>query len=210
MNHVYYVFPGGRFRALTFSYDDNTPDANCRLIEMFNDFQVKATFNLNSGLFPEDGFDALRKMYSGHEVACHTSTHPSIDRVPLNEIIKEIVEDKRKLESIFEYPVRGMAYPNRACNDEIVRAMQSCGIRYGRLGDVTYKFGIPQDFYHWKGSCHHTERLMETGNEFMKCVKSQYLFLCYVWGHGFEFERDGNWEMMEDFLRLTAQKETNY
>ena len=206
MNHVYYVFPEGKFKAETFSYDDNTPEENRHLVEMFNDYHVKATFNLNAGFLKPGTEDEVRRMYQGHEVACHTDTHPTIARCPMGEVIKEISEGKRKLERIVGYPVRGFAYPNRSYSDEIVSALKSCGIRYARMGEVTNDFKLPQDYYHWMGSCHHTEGLAETADAFLERNKQQYLFLCYVWGHGFEFSRDNNWSIMEDFLNKTAQK----
>ena len=39
----------GKMKALTFSYDDGTLQDR-RLVEIFNKYGLKATFNLNSGL----------------------------------------------------------------------------------------------------------------------------------------------------------------
>ena len=46
MNKVYKVFPGGKFKVLTFSYDDGKIEDR-RLVKLFNKFNLKATFNLN-------------------------------------------------------------------------------------------------------------------------------------------------------------------
>ena len=45
---VGYVFPEGRTRVLTFSYDDGN-DSDRRLAQIFTDHHMKGTFNLNSG-----------------------------------------------------------------------------------------------------------------------------------------------------------------
>ena len=42
-------FPGGKTRALTFSYDDGVSQ-DMRLVTLFNLYGLKGTFNLNSGI----------------------------------------------------------------------------------------------------------------------------------------------------------------
>ena len=43
-----YLFPGGKKKVLTFSYDDGN-DSDRRLVQIFTDHHMKGTFNLNSG-----------------------------------------------------------------------------------------------------------------------------------------------------------------
>ena len=75
MKNVLCAFPGGRFKALTLSYDDNTPELNRRLVSIFKKHGIKATFFLNSGLFPEDtDWQEVRTLYEGFEIGSHTST----------------------------------------------------------------------------------------------------------------------------------------
>ena len=45
---------GGKNKALTFSYDDGVTQ-DVRLIEIFNKYGLRATFNLNSGLLGKSG-----------------------------------------------------------------------------------------------------------------------------------------------------------
>ena len=33
--------------------------------------------------------------YRGHEVACHTVTHPTIARCPLPEVAQEVLQDRK-------------------------------------------------------------------------------------------------------------------
>ena len=102
----------GKNKALTFSYDDGTMQ-DVRLIELFNKYGMKATFNINSGLLgtertlirenvevlhnkinPED----VKFVYDGHEVAAHTLTHPSLPKQEKDEeIIRQVEEDRAKL-----------------------------------------------------------------------------------------------------------------
>lgn len=48
------LWPGGRKKAFTMSYDDGVRQ-DCRLIEMLNIRGIKATFNLNPGQYEEGG-----------------------------------------------------------------------------------------------------------------------------------------------------------
>ena len=43
------TFPGGKTRVLTFSYDDGISQ-DMRLVQLFNLYGMKGTFNLNSGI----------------------------------------------------------------------------------------------------------------------------------------------------------------
>ena len=82
-------------KAITFSYDDGVTQ-DIRLVEIFNKYNLKATFNINSELLgqsaaieregvkishdkikPED----LKHIYDGHEVALHTLTHPNLTQI---------------------------------------------------------------------------------------------------------------------------------
>ena len=92
----------GKMKALTFSYDDGVTQ-DIRLIELFNKYGMKATFNLNSQLLGKDGQllregvcvthkknnpKDVRYIYEGHEVAVHTLTHPNLREIADdNEII---------------------------------------------------------------------------------------------------------------------------
>lgn len=48
MELIYPILPDGRFKALTLSFDDGHIEDR-RLTELFNQYGLHATFNLNSG-----------------------------------------------------------------------------------------------------------------------------------------------------------------
>ena len=50
---VYTCFPGGKAKALTMSYDDGKLE-DIRLLEIFNKYGIKGTFNLNYGEMQKD------------------------------------------------------------------------------------------------------------------------------------------------------------
>ena len=210
MNKIYSCFPGGYHKALTMSYDDGRL-ADRRLVEIFNRYGIRGTFNLNSGLWGENsdrvGPEEIPGLYAGHEVACHTVTHPTIARCPLPETAQQVLEDRRALEALVGYPVRGLAYPNGSWSEDITRLLPMLGIRYGRLVNTTGGFGLPEDPLRWQGTCHHNQRLLELGAQFNALCKKQYLYLMYVWGHSYEFDQQNNWSLMEDFCRLTGGRD---
>ena len=206
---IYACFPGGKHKVLTMSYDDGKHEDR-RLVALFNQYGIKGTFNVNSGLegdpvrIPQAEY---RELYKGHEVACHTVSHPTIGRCPLELVAQEVIEDRKKLESIMGYPVRGLAYPNGSESPEIRAMLPALGIRYGRVVGNTDGFAMPEDFLQWKATCHHNHNLLELGQQFVDLHKKQYLYMMYVWGHSYEFTNNNNWEVMEDFCKLVGGKD---
>ena len=212
LKNVYTCYPGGKHKALTFSFDDGCVEDR-RLVALFNQYGVKGTFNLNAGLRMESHLpqEEWAETYKGHEVACHTYLHPTIERSPLDQVVRQVLEDRLALEQLVGYPVRGLAYPNGSWTPEIAAVLPALGIRYARVVGDTHDFGIPHDFMTWKSTCHHTHNLLADGERFADLYKTQYLYLMYVWGHGFEFTCEEDWQMMEKFLKMvTAKNDTWY
>ena len=98
LKNIYICFPGGRHKVLTMSFDDGRVEDR-RLVELFNRYGVRGTFNLNAGLLLDDRVppSEWRDLYRGHEVACHTCLHPTIARSPLDQVARQILEDRQGL-----------------------------------------------------------------------------------------------------------------
>lgn len=206
---IYYCFPGGKHKALTMSYDDGRI-YDRRLVEIFNRYGIKGTFHLNSCFLDNPGYvsrSEVKSLYAGHEVACHTASHPTIARCPMTEVIRQVLDDRKNLEDLTGYPVRGLSYPNGSYNKAIQSVLPSLGIAYSRIVGDTHDFGLPKNLYEWKATCHHTNRLMENLNSFLSLHKTQYLYLMYVWGHSYEFHDNNDWDSIENFCRQAAKKE---
>ena len=207
---IYHCFPGGKFKALTMSYDDGRVEDR-RLVEIFNRHGIKGTFNLNAGklgdplkVTPEE----VPTLYAGHEVATHTLTHPTISRCPLVGVAEEILEDRKRLEAITGCPVRGHAYPNGSYNDEIIALFRSLGIAYGRVTATTSGYALPTDPMRWQATCHHNDpKLLELGRRLVVNDRKHHLHLLYVWGHSYEFPHDNNWHVIEEFCATVGGKD---
>lgn len=206
---IYACFPGGKHKVLTMSYDDGKQEDR-KLVEIFNQYGIKGTFNVNSGLTADPNRvpqSEYRELYKGHEIACHTVSHPTIERCPTVLVAQEIIEDRKRLEELMGYPVRGLAYPNGSLSKEICDMLPGLGIRYGRVVGNTDGFAMPEDFLRWKATCHHNHDLMKLGQQFVDLKKKQYLYMMYVWGHSYEFTDKDNWNVMEDFCKLAGGRD---
>ncbi|MEC5387404.1 polysaccharide deacetylase family protein [Uliginosibacterium sp. H3] len=205
MEHIYYCFPGGRHKALTFSYDDGkTPDR--RLVDILNRAGLKGTFNLNGDKFGRDQRIAqseVAALYAGHEVAAHSLTHPTLTRCPREMMVRQIVDDRRRLEDIVGYAVRGFAYPNGQHTPTLHRLLPELGIAYARTTISTCGLLLPDELMTWHPTCHHREDLISRAASFLERSKSQYLDLLSVWGHSIDFDNEGNWHIIEELAAMT-------
>ncbi|AGC67840.1 polysaccharide deacetylase [Thermoclostridium stercorarium subsp. stercorarium DSM 8532] len=206
MRTICFCYPEGKRKALTMSYDDGQI-FDRELVSIFNEYKIKATFHLNSGNFGKKQFVSapeIKELYKGHEVSVHTVTHPFLTQIPKEEVIKEIIDDRKNLETLVGYPVRGMSYPFGDYNDDLVKMLPSLGIEYSRTVVSTHGFGLPSDFLTWHPTCHHNENILGKLQSFKKTPPWEQLTLFYVWGHSFEFDRDKNWDMIREFCKRVA------
>ncbi len=221
MKKVYVCFPQGKAKALTMSYDDGKKE-DIRLIDIFNKYGIKGTFNLNYGMtiadqtgqpHPRVPKEQVAELYKGHEVATHTMTHPTIARCPMTEVAAEILEDRRGLEEITGTIVRGHAYPNGSYSNDIKQLFKQLGVAYARVTEPNASYGmmgfsLPEDLLEWHPTCHHTDpKFMEYAKYFAEFKKKQYLKLMYVWGHSYEFADNDNWELIEEFCKYMGGRD---
>lgn len=205
---LFTLYPGEKTRALTFSYDDGF-DFDRRLVGMLDEYGLRGTFNLISGRLDEAGYVPRREvaaLYRNHEVAVHGVHHYDLTAVPPVMAVNEILDCRRALEDLVGYAVRGLAYPYGTWNDRLVSLLPSLGIAYARVCPLAGDFRIGRDLYRWQGSARNTAGLLETGRRFLDAehARPDSPQLLYVWGHSFEFERQGNWDEMEEFCKQMA------
>ncbi|HIX15151.1 MAG TPA: polysaccharide deacetylase family protein [Candidatus Hungatella pullicola] len=209
LKRIYTCFPEGKYKVLTMSYDDGKLEDR-RLAKIFNQYHIKGTFHINSGLLNDSsrlGMEEWSEVYKGHEISCHTALHPTISRCPIDQVALQVLEDRKNLEAIAGYPVRGMSYPNGSYTQEIVNLLPMLGIEYCRIVGDSHDFAMPENYLIWKPTCHHNRSLLENGRRFLEISKIQRLHMMYVWGHSFEFTRDDNWELIEEFCRMMSGRD---
>ena len=213
MKRIDFTWPQGRTGALTTSWDDGT-EFDRRLVAIFNRYGIKGTFNLNSGKFgitkEQCGWnnyvraEEIKSLYAGHEVAVHTVTHPWLERQASDMILAEVLEDRGALEALVGYPVRGMALPFGSQDQRVGAILKAAGIVYVRpTARNNDRFALPGDFMDWQVTAHHTNNIQLLWKEFVEYRRnSDKLF--YLWGHSYEFDRDSNWEVIEEFSRIAG------
>jgi peptidoglycan-N-acetylglucosamine deacetylase len=215
------AFPEGKRFAATFSFDDGDT-CDRRIIAAFNQWGLKATFNLNSGLLQHTGQPAVEKhagpgghvkldasevaaLYQGHEVAIHASTHPWLERLSESEVVDEVLGDRKALEDLVGYPVRGMAYPFGTYSPRVIAILRSLGIVYSRTTQNAEVCFPPAEPLAWPSTSHQfaeNPTVPERFKAWLENPRQQGVF--FVWGHGFEFQNRQEWEALERIYKPLA------
>ena len=204
---IRYLYPQGKKKACTFSYDDGQV-FDRRLVELFQKYNLKGTFHLNAGTLNEDGFISeteVKALYIEQEVSCHGYTHPYLTHLSLAEIVYEITEERKKLESLVCYPVRGMSYPFGVYSEQVIKVLSGLCMEYSRTVEDTNSFALPGNWMEWHPTCHHNQLTDTLINQFLNPPEYSNLPLLYVWGHSFEFEREKSWVLFEEKCSRLAE-----
>jgi len=224
------LFPEGKSKALILSYDDGAKQDRT-LVALMNKYHLIGTFHLNSNKLSTNSYfdylskDEIKDLFKGHEVSVHSANHPNLPDVSKIDVIYEIVEDRKELERLVGYPVRGMAYPFGNTNDAVVDAIEGLGIEYARTVGDTYKFEIPTDFLRWHPTIHQFGKAYAQPNQPEKDKKeladfysviaaflqTKELAVLDIWGHSWEMGTDQNkWNETEKFFTLLASNPDIY
>lgn len=202
-------------KAITFSFDDGVRQ-DIRLIEIFNRYNLKATFNLNSGrlgldntVSPED----VKHIYQAHEVAAHTLTHSRLPDISDNsEVIRQVEQDRIALSELVGYEVCGMSYPGgNKNNDERTAKLirEHTGIKYARIWETNHSFNLQKDLYRFSGTAdvyNEADKLLELADKFLR-LQTDLPSIFYLWGHAYEFDYDpASWKRFEELCAFISGK----
>ena len=211
----YLRFPGGKGKALTFSYDDGDA-ADIRLIDIFRKHGMKGTFNLNSGVMGAVGkltrvtAEDAPGIYTEDvcEVACHALTHAVLKGDNPIEVWNQVLQDRINLEKIFNRQIHGLAYPYGSYDDTVVDILKNAGIYYARTTEPIKRFTLSDDWLRMPVTCHHgNPELMAHADKFLASKVQHSPRVFFVWGHSFEFNKYSNWNLIEDFCEKMAFKD---
>lgn len=226
MGENMYRFPGGKLKAVTFSYDDAVVQDR-RLISLLDKYGLKATFNVNSewlgkshvfenyGITFEHvkvGRDEVRELYQNHEVAVHTLTHPLLTKISDEEVIRQVEQDRLNLSELVGYEVVGMAYPCGGKNhDERTERLirEHTGVKYCRTIECNDAFDWQKNLYKFQPSVHHLEaegKTYEVCKRFVE-MKTDKPQLLYIWGHSYEMDFGDRWDELEEIFKLVSNRD---
>ena len=221
------LFPEGKIKVLILSFDDGNI-ADRHLVKLMNEYGLVGTFHLNSNKLGTKDYltkEEVKNLYKGHEVSGHTANHPNLPDLSKLDVIDEVLEDRKELERLVTYPVRGMSYPFGNTNDFVIKTISGLGIEYARTVGDTYDFNLPTDFLQWQPSIHlfgktnyipndtandkrELTQFYQLTNDFLK---ANSLALFYVWEHSWEYEGPGNkWAEVERFFKMISKNPDIY
>lgn len=199
-----------------FSIDDGTV-FDKEVLDIFNRYGIKATFNINSGLasyiwfnegIPIERHDLNfdKYLYEGHEIASHSLTHPHLTMCPGEVIAKEVGEDVLNLERIIGKTVTTFAFPFSDWDERCIDIIKHIhNLKVIRLSDIDTSFKFPKDLHHVKITCMEIYEALVQFDNFKK-DKDAELFV-FV-SHGYDFKMNNSWRQLELLCqRVTSEKD---
>lgn len=225
MRYKFLRFPGGKPKAVTLSYDDAVVH-DLRFSDTITQYGLKCTFNINSDVNKWIRDEQIEEymLSRGHEIAIHGANHRALGTQSTAVGIREVLDCKRSLEQRFGRIIRGMAYPdtgitfiaNNTSYDKIKQYLNDLGVVYSRsLGSDNFSFQIPNDWYNWMPSVHHSNpNVMEYVDKFLSYEFNDKVYyarfepkLFYMWGHSYEFENNDNWNLLDEICEKIAHRD---
>ena len=195
------------------SFDDGTVYDH-RFVNLLNQYGIKGTFNLNSGLedfvwYYEDKFPVRRQIlsetveqYRGHEIASHSLHHHWLNTLTPPQISREIGDDCEALKRLFGVAQIGFGVPFTACGEREIKIIRKFA-RYIRLSEFAESFAIPKDPYHIPiHALYNDPDIREKLNRFAENDLEDSLFV--MAGHSYELEVLDHWEYMEQLLQFIS------
>ncbi len=226
MAYRFLRYPGGKFKAVTLSYDDGSK-RDLELLEIIDKYDMKCTLNICSSLLDRDGrltsSDIEERVYAkGHEIANHGARHIALGITDSVTGICDILNCRKELEEKLGKIIRGNAYPDTMKNisgekyKEINAMLKSVGIVYSRIaGGDNDNFDLPTDFHIWMPTAHHDNpKIFEFIDKFSE-LDDKKLYgalrwprLFYMWGHSSEF---GTFDRLHEICKkLSGREDTWY
>lgn len=210
------LYPGGKPKAFNITYDDGVVQ-DIRFVQLLNRYGLKGTFNLNSQLMAEDfqwvhpsGAVIKRlypqqaaQLYTGHEIASHTLTHPYMDGLTEEEITRQMMQDKENIEKFTGRKISGFAVPFSYYSPLIAYCRMKCGFEYSRCSDERYSYVPPENYYWWAAGAYHINpRWREFADGFF--TTGVELALLQIVGHAYDLDTENMWGEMEALLKRVA------
>ncbi len=209
-----YAWPGGKWKALIMSYDDG-PAADTQMVNLFNANGIVGTFNLTSGFLDDPDFLAssqVQGLFSGHEVANHSETHPYLGHGDTASIRSEIKNCGDILKNLVGYDIDGMAYPfggagTGAYDYRVIDIAQNLGIRYARTTNDTRSLeiptNIPDGLMQWNPTINDWDGVT-FANQLINW-NTNSMALLYMWGHSHFLDTAG-WIRMTNICQQLGNR----
>lgn len=187
-----------------FAIDDGTI-YDKKVIDIFNKYNIRATFNLNSGLQdfvwykdnkPVERLKLYenRHIYDNHEVASHSLTHPWLTSLSDEDVYREVKEDVDNIERIFDRKVTSFSFPFDYFDERTINIIKSIGITQIILPEIDNSFKFPRDLFHIKVTSWNIDDALTKVDGFIK-DKNAELFI-YL-SHSYDYEFANSYDKLE-------------
>ncbi|HSI85139.1 MAG: polysaccharide deacetylase family protein [Candidatus Methylacidiphilales bacterium] len=207
-------------------WDDGVLD-DIRVIEILRKHGAKASFNLNYGLHENERVGKwkfketkmvyklakgeLKDVYEGFLVANHTTTHPHLSRIPLEDAVKNIIEGRDQLEQVFGYAIKGFAYPFGDYNDAVENAIRQAGHVYARTTKNVEKVFPCENPMAFHANTHFLAADFWDKFQRVKDMDKDGDEVFYFWGHSYELITEEQWQTFDRQIeRLSADPQTRW
>ena len=199
---------------IIFSFDDGTIHDK-KLIEILNKYNLKATFNLNSGLddfvwyLGDTKIERLKlkenvRLYDNHEVCAHSLTHPRLDECSKENLDFEVRRDKENLEKIFNRTINGFATPFETYNQDVIDKIKECGFKFARVANRSTSTLHKESIFELAVDCLTFENnVKEKLEAFLSNSLDEDFFV--IAGHSYEYYVNNTWCEFESLCHYISQ-----
>lgn len=204
-----------------FSIDDGTI-FDKKVIDIFNKYHIKATFNLNSGLshfvwylnddknkpvYRPDLSEA-KDIYQGHDIASHSYTHPYMTSLSNEDIYQEVYKDISRLKEIFKVDINIFAFPFENYDERTINIIKDIkDIKLIRISELDPSFKLPKDRYHIKITSWDIDEALNLINNFINDDDAE-LFVFVA--HSYDFEYGNSYNKLEELCKIViSNKDIN-
>ena len=200
-------FPDGSRKALAFNYDDGHPNDE-RMTGLLSKYNCKGTFNVVSNVLVKNPKQLA--WYRDHEIATHGVRHATATLLTREQILNDIVVDRKIMETFSNDIVNGHAWPNGSTFGAPAFAqdiLKAAGIAYARGTTSHNTFVLPQNFMCWEPTAKAVAKDLEAlGKRFIAESSDGDLKLCTLWGHSWEYKTEKDWLAVEDFCKAMSKE----
>jgi hypothetical protein len=122
------------------------------------------------------------------------------------ETLRQMQEDRQRLEALFGREVRGFAVPFRHYSDLIAQCARQSGFEYARTSEFSHSYTPCRDYYYWQTGFYHIEPgLADYVAGFLNTHEE--LALCQLVGHSYDLDAEDLWGILELICAAVAPME---
>tara|TARA_B100001167_G_scaffold190808_1_gene158578 strand:+ start:1794 stop:2519 length:726 start_codon:yes stop_codon:yes gene_type:complete len=221
---------------ITTSWDDGHP-LDLKLGKLLKENSIKGTFYTPITNWANESLnlDEIEKLSNDFEIGGHTYNHAILTLIPEQRMNLELLDSKTILEKKTNREIISFCYPLGQYNDNIKKHVKDAGYLGARTSKI-FKTSY-SDSFEFHPTIHTTNRnFLSKGKGVLENIghSSSLVFkgkifkhwseiakeslkhvlenggIWHLWGHSWEIEQNGDWEILADILNFVKQNGKNY